>query len=197
MNDKCVLPNEQAAERVTNIAGWVCKTCRTFYGDEGHAERAARYCCEKDHACGADGCQGRAEKPWIYCKDCNSKRDLARYLALPEVAWDGETPLVENDDDEFFMSAEDLEEHLAGTATPLEHLRLVICEKEEPRSFDMTDHLTDYFPEDMDGPDDTKINALVNRWIDKHVPAVWTAGKTRPTLESLRQFVDETARTEE
>jgi hypothetical protein len=185
------LPNEQAAERVTNIAGWVCKTCRRFYGDEPSAEHSARYCCEKDHKCGTDGCQGRAGKPWIYCDACNKKRDLERFLELKEVEWDGDTPLVIHDDDHYFFGPEDIEAYLEEHEIPLEHLRLVVCVVEEPRSFDMNDFLDGHLPEGMDIDNPTKIEAIVDRWIEKHVPKVWTCGKTRPSLASLQKFVSE------
>lgn len=183
--DQGTLRNEEAAERLTNIAGWICKTCRTFYGDKEHAERAARYCCEKDHACDLEGCKGRAEKPYIYCKPCRDKKDRERWLALPEVEWDGETPLVLHDDDTYFFSADDLQEYLDEHELTLEQVQLVVAVKEEPPQFDMSDHLTDYLPDGMDHDGDTKINAVVNRWIEKHVPDVWVPGETRPSLSSM------------
>lgn len=181
------LTNEEAAERLTNIAGWICKTCRTFYGDQAGAERAARYCCEKDHACDLEGCPNRAEKPYIYCKPCRDKKDRERWLALPEVEWDGETPLVLHDDDTYFFSADDLQEYLDEHGLTLEQVQLVVAVPEEKPQFDMSEHLSDYLPEgmEMECAEDTKINAVVNRWIEKHAPDVWVPGATRPTLASM------------
>lgn len=185
-----MLPNEEAAEFRTNIEGWVCKTCRRFYGNDLGAERTARYCCEKDHQCGTEGCENRAKKNWIYCDPCLSKRDLERYLKLEEVEWDGETPLVEDDDDRFFFSADDLREHLEQEDIKLEDMRLVICVIDEPRSFDLRDFLDDHLPEGLEPDDPTKLEAYVNRWIEKHVPRVWTSGKQRPSLESLKKNLE-------
>lgn len=183
------LPNEDAAEFRTNIEGWVCKTCRRFYGNDSGAERTARYCCEKDHQCGTEGCKNRAKKHWIYCDPCIDKNDLERHLKLEAVEWDGETPLVDGDD--FFFSADDLSEHLAQDGLRLEDMRLVICVEDPPRHFDLSDFLDDHLPDGLEADDHTKLDAYVNRWIKKHVPKVWTAGKTRPSIESLRKYVTE------
>lgn len=190
------LPNEQAAERVTNIAGWVCKTCRRFYGDEEGAERAARYCCEKDHKCGTDGCQGRAGKPWIYCDACNKKRDEERFLKIPVVDWDGEAPLVIHDDDRYFFDVGDLEEYLEEHGVGLDEIRLVLCEEDSKPHFSMDDFVSDYMGERDDIDATNRIDLTVNRWIDKHVPQMWVAGKTRPSPESLKKFVREPDETE-
>lgn len=194
MNER-TLRNEEAAERLTNIAGWICKTCRTFYGDKEGAERAARYCCEKDHACGADGCQNRAEQSYINCKPCRDKKDVERWLALPEVPWDFETPLVLHDDDQYFFSADDLQSYLEEHELTLNQVRLVIAVLEGQPQFDMADHLDGYLPDGLDYDDDRKINAVVNRWIEKHVPDVWFPGETRPSLASMTPlFVREEAK---
>lgn len=190
MGENGTLPNEEAAEYRTNIEGWVCKTCRRFYGKEEGAERTARFCCEKDHPCATKDCTGRAPRCRIYCSMCDSKRDLERYLKLEEVEWDGETPLVEDDDDRFFFSADDLREHLEQEDVKLEDMRLVICVVDEPRSFSMHDFLDGHLPEDMDIDDPTKIEAVVDRWIEKHVPKIWTSGKKRPSLKSLKENLE-------
>lgn len=184
------LVNEEAAERRTDISGWICKTCRRFYGDEVDAERAARYCCEKDHKCGTDGCDNRAKKNWIYCDACNDKRDHLRYLALEVVHWDGDVPLVIHDDDHFFFSADDLREYLEQEGVKLEDMRLVVAVEDPPRHFDLSDFLDDHLPDGLEPDDHTKLDAYVNRWIEKHVPKVWTAGKTRPSLSSLQKNLE-------
>jgi hypothetical protein len=184
-NSKAVFHNEEAAEYRTNIEGWACKTCHFFYGKDG--ERAARYCCEKDHACGADGCAGRAEKPYIYCPSCNRTRDLQKWQALPEVDWDGETPLCLDDDDTYFFSADDLDEYLADKGVKLEDIRLVICEKESPPCFEMDEFLCDHLADNMDCPDAADIEKAVEDWIKKNVPDVWFPAKMRPSEASIRK----------
>jgi len=196
MTEKGTLPNEEAAERLTNIAGWVCKTCRRFFGDDATAETVARYCCEKDHECGTKGCAGRAEKPYIYCDACLKQRAEARYMALPEVEWDGETPLCVFDDDTYFFDVDSLADDLAENETPLEKARLVLCEEDSKPHFSMDDFVSDYVGE-HDGVDATnRIDLVVNRWIEKHVPTMWVAGKSRPSLASLKMHVPQPDDTE-
>ena len=183
-----VLPNEEAAEFVTDIKGWVCKTCRRFHGDDGGSERTARYCCEKDHACGTKGCGHRAEKPYVYCKGCIRRRERDRWIALPEVPWDGETPLVLHDDDTFFYAPEDLDDYLADhEGLKIEDLELVICIKDRKPYLDLREFVSEYLPENMEADDPTHLEAVVNQWIQDHVPDVWVPGKTRPTLASLKE----------
>jgi hypothetical protein len=192
MTDKSTFPNEDAAERVTNIAGWVCKTCRRFFGDAPGSERSARYCCEKDHACGTGGCSGRAVKPYVYCDPCKSKRELDRYLALQEVDWDGKTPLTMDDDDLYFFSEDDVMEYVAQFEGDPRDLRFVICVPARKPRFDIEDLFEndEYLPDGMTLDDTTKINATVNRWIEKHAPDLWTAGKTRPSAASMAPYLE-------
>lgn len=185
------LSSEEAAERLTNLAGWVCKTCRRFYGDEGGAERAARYCCQKDHACGTEGCKNRADRSYTICDPCRGLKDIERWKALPEVEWDGETPLVMDDDDKYFFSQEDLEDYLEEQELKLDDVRLVLAEDSGKPLFEMHEFLTDYLCEDNSDqlPDTKKIDGIVNRWIDKNTPTTWYPSKKRPSLASLRKYV--------
>ena len=185
--DEKTLPYEEAAELRTGIEGWVCKTCRRFFGADEHI---ARYCCAKDRKCETEGCQNRTKaNGYVVCDPCCSKRDHERWLKLKEVEWDGETPLVLHDDDQFFFSIDDLEGYLEEHGLKLDAVRLVICEEEGKPQFDMHDFLEDYLPEGMDTDGDRKINSIVNKWIEKHVPTVWNAGDQRPTIESVTEHL--------
>jgi len=185
------LPNEQAAERLTNIAGWVCKTCRRFYGDEPGAERTARYCCEKDHACDTKDCVGRAKKPYTVCDLCRSRLDLERYLKLEVVEWDGEAPLVTYDDDEYFFDVDSLADWLAEHDVKVEDAQLVIAEDDGPPVFEMDEFLSDYLCEDnRDQLEPTaKIDKLVNKWIEKNTPKTYLPSNKRPSIDSLKKHV--------
>lgn len=187
--NKETLPAEEAAEFVTNIEGWVCKTCRIFYGKDG--ERPARYCCEKDHACGTKDCTGRAKKPYTVCDPCRSKLDLERYLKLEVVDWDGEAPLVSWEDDRYFFDVDDLSDWLAEHDLKLEDSQLVIAEDEGKPQFEMEEFLTDYLCDDnVDAlPDSKRIEAAVNKWIEKNCPTTYTPSKKRPSIDSLRKYV--------
>lgn len=185
--DEKKLPYEEAAEHRAGISGWVCKTCRRFFGDDEHL---ARYCCAKDLKCSNEGCMNRTKASgYIYCDPCCAKKDHERWLKLKEVEWDGETPLVLHDDDRFFFCIDDLEWYLEDNNLKLEDLRLVLCEEEGKPQFDMYNLTEDYLPDGLDHDDATKINAVVNRWIDKHVPDVWTASDKRPSIASVAAYM--------
>lgn len=189
MKNERAFPNEEAAEFKTDIKGWVCKGCRRFYGNDDGAERVARFCCEKDHACGTKDCTGRAKHGWVYCDSCMEKRDLERWLSLPEVEWDGETPL--SDGDRYFFDEDSVFDYLEENKIAPEDARFVVCVKERPPRFDMTDFLCDHIPEDMDIDNPEEIEQLVEDWIKAHVPDVWVPGKTRPSAASIRANVGE------
>lgn len=188
MNESTTMPAEQAAEHRTNITGWVCKTCRRYYGED---ERAARYCCAIDFKCSAEGCEARVPKGgYTICDACHAKKDKKRWLALPEVAWDGVTPLVLHDDDRYFFDESDLCDYLEEEeGRRLKDLRFVICVPVPHPRFDVNDFLGDSLPEDgeVDGKD---IEKIVNDWIEANAPKTWEAGKTRPTLASLAHLAD-------
>lgn len=178
------IPFEDAAELRTNISGWVCKTCRRFYGED---ERTARYCCAGDLKCGSDDCNARIKKGgYIYCDPCLDKRARERWLKLEEASWDGETPLVLHDDDRYFFSEDDLTSYLEEHDLKMEDVCLVICEKAGKPIFEMYSFLDDYLAEGMEHEADwDKIDKIVNDWIDENVPTVWLPGDKRPTLKSL------------
>lgn len=180
---KELLPYEESAVKVTGLEGWACKTCRRYYAEDEHL---ARWCCAKDLPCDTEGCQKRKTRGYTVCDSCRETLDLKRWLALPEVPWDGKTPLCLDDDDRYFFDADDLLEHVAEHDLKLEDMRLVICEERGKPEFDMYEWLEDYLAEGMEheaGWD--SINEKVNAWISEHVPKVWEPSKQRPTLDSL------------
>lgn len=185
METKTLPPYEEAAEVVTGLSGWACKVCRRYWAEDEHM---ARWCCAGTLPCKSDGCANRVKKnAYVYCEPCLEKRRLERWLALPEVPWDGKTPLAVDDDDLYFFSEDDLREYLEENGLKPEDLRLVLCEEEPKPRFDMSDLVGDYLPEglDMEG-DPSRLEAHVNAWIEKNVPQVWNHGKARPTSASLR-----------
>ena len=68
------LPYEEAAEYLTDIKGWVCKTCKNYYGTGENAEHYARYCCSEDIPCKCG--KGRAKKGWCVCKTCQDHNHM-------------------------------------------------------------------------------------------------------------------------
>jgi hypothetical protein len=182
------LDYEHAAE-VRTLSGWVCKICGNFWGKD---ERMARYCCAKLLPCQTKGCKGEMEKGWAFCKECREKKDEERYWKRPEKAWDGRVPLVEQDDDRYFFSPEDMDDYMEENGLKLEDMRLVICEPCKKPLFSMGDFLSGYFEatEESDFNEDPgKIEKAVNDWIEEHVPVLWEHGKYRPTLESVRSAI--------
>jgi hypothetical protein len=198
MKDKPVIRYEDNAEQAT-VTGWICKTCRRWYGYDDAAEHAASYCCCTDRPCSTDGCTDRAEKSRIYCKSCDAKRDTERYYAKSEVDWDGETPLMsDTHGDLYFWHLEELLDHLetdSPTDDQIEELRLLICKPHKTRLFDLDDFLCDDLSEDCDPPGDWKaIEKIVNDYIEANSPMSWEASNRRPSLASIRKVIGERMR---
>ncbi len=184
------LPYEQAAEKVTNLEGWVCKTCRQFWGKDQHM---AQYCCAGDLPCKTEGCDARVKKhSYMYCQPCLDKRDLDRFLSLEEADWDGETPLVGYNDDNFFHDEDSIREQAEEMDVKPWEMRLVVCVKEEPPTFDMYEFLQDYLCEGQEEEANWGVmDKHVNAWIAKNAPTVWAQGKKRISEKSLRAIFAE------
>lgn len=181
---KAELPFEEAAERRTNIEGWVCKTCRRYYGEE---ERVARYCCAKDLPC---ACGGRASKGRTRCDSCQHKSTVERYDKLPRVDWDGESHVVGFDNDKFFSCAEDIVQYCEDHQCHPRDLMLVLCEEIEPRSFCVSDLLEEVLIDDYEPPGAREIEMTVNDWIESHRPYAWGPSGKAISEESLMSHLE-------
>ncbi len=179
------LPYEEAAERVANIEGWVCKTCKTFFGESEHP---ARWCCAKDIECDTEGCDTRIPKPGLlYCQPCLDKRDLEKYLKLEEIDWDGEAPLTAYNDDRYYFNEDDLREDAEELEIKPWEMRLMICVKESKPLFEVYEFLQDYLCEGQEYEAHwAEIDKQVNDWIDENAPTVWVQGTQRVSEKSLR-----------
>lgn len=193
------LPWEEAAERRTDITGWVCKTCKAFYGDGPAAEEAARYCHAPDAPC---KCGRRRNKSYVVCDECRDKRSTERYYALEEVDWDGTTPLADYDGDLF--DVDDLAGYLdsfeCGTESATDeenwesalHLgRFCLCEQKSPMHFDLGELLSRCDVDDDDAvldADGLAAEKVVNDWLARFGPT-WAPIHKRPSLASLRKHL--------
>jgi|AGTN01.3.fsa_nt_gi hypothetical protein len=196
-------PYEGAAERET-VTGWVCKTCRRFFGEYEHG---ARYCCASSLPCETEDCAGRRpyHAGYTVCDDCRSREMAERWAKLyaeKAVAWDGETPLVGWDDDRYFFGEDDIADHVndeVGEGDPYEkwheqisQLRLVLCEPAKPREFSMAEYLSDDLPDEDHGgggEDFAEIDKVVNDFIDagrgEGKPWSWFPSGVPVTVESV------------
>lgn len=180
---------EEAAKETT-VTGWACITCGRFYGNDGGAERAARWCHATDLPC--ERCGGRnLNKSYTCCASCLIEKDAERWNAMPEAEWDGKVALnVWGDDKYFFYAAEILDyledaERDDGEPLKLEDLRLVLCEQVEPRRFEFADFFCDDLAECHADEDYSKIDDIVNAILRKDFPITWQPTQTRASLRSL------------
>jgi hypothetical protein len=178
---------EDAAELRTGKTGWCCKTCGRSYGDNEHL---ARWCHSTDLPC---ECGGRnANKYYTCCDACREKAKDAAWLKSLEsaVEWDGKTPLYSETKDRYYFDAEsihadlDLNDDQEPDVEAVAKLRLILCEPNNGRYFDMDDYLCDDLGEDIE-LDCEDINRVVNDWIKAHAPFSWTGSGAAVTAESV------------
>lgn len=178
---------EDSAEFRTNLEGWVCTNCNRYWGND---ERMAHWCCSNDKPC---ECGGRiTDGSYTVCKKCRDTKEQERYDSYEEVEWDGKTPLCDYDTDNFFFDVESLGDYLVEEGIELKDIQLVIAEPNDPRYFNLSEHLVDYLPDDECDPPGNweEVEKAVNAYLDSNRGNFsWTQGKTKPTLDSLKKYI--------
>ncbi len=169
---------EDAAEHRTSIAGWVCKKCERYYGDNEHA---ARYCCCESRPCTTEGCENRRQKSWISCASCRHKHLVARFEALESKPYDG-SPVVEYNGDRFMWDEDELYEYLDEDYGDL---MLVFAEGRQPTWDCLGEYLSDDLPED--GLDTSEIDEQISQWLKENAPKMYWPSKVRVDLSKVEE----------
>ena len=161
MSDEAIVLNtsNEAAKFVTGISGWV-SIDGMFFGND---ERAARY-----HGCTHVVCEcgNVTEKGWIKCKTCRNKADDARFESMKKEVWDGKTPLILYDGDDYFFDWDSIVDYCEEQETTLEKLRLLLCEPVYAYEIDPNDYYCDELPED--GEVDSELRSMFNE-LNKYI----------------------------
>mgnify|MGYP000963320145 FL=1 len=172
MTDKIIMIDSDESAKRGTVEGWISRHGR-FYGD---CESAARY--EGCTHVYCESCNAAIPKHGMtICKDCEEKKDIEKYNAMPRKKWDGETPLYSESNDEYFQDEDDLNYFIEEHECSIESLRLIIC---EPNRFRMLD--CSFFEDDTvdDGelPEELEVAiAALNSVIETLPPVSWSPGK--------------------
>ena len=172
--------DDRAAQFVTNLSGWVSRHGRFFGNDEG-SENVARY----------DGCTSReceicgkstGNKGYVICRDCKEKKNIEKYLAMPEKEWDGKSVLYSDAYDEWLDDIDEADDY--GFIVNRDELRLVIAEPVYYHGIN-DEYYVDIIPED--GDVDGDVLALVAKY-NADIKALqrvasWEPGKYRLKTE--------------
>src|ERR1700760_2046399 len=81
------------------------------------SESSARYMSHTHKVC---ECGKTMERGYTACKWCRYENTIKRYNALPEIVWDGKSPLTIYNDDRYFFNLEDLLEYAEDNETDVE-----------------------------------------------------------------------------
>lgn len=182
-DEKMVFSDSPESATLMTITGWVSRNGQ-FFGDNETLARnvgATHRRCEKHGPFPVNA----------YCRKCSDEREAATFNAMPEVAWDGESPLFDYRG-EFFFDRDALADHVADQENPEEYLaemRLVHAVAQHPSEVDPVDLYQDLLPEDIDEVPAALQEAFdaLNAVIRKQGPLSWTEGKRRAivTMEQL------------
>ncbi len=172
MTDEMILIDSEEAAKLGTVEGWISRHGR-FYG---YCESAARHDGCTHVYC--EYCNSPTPKRFLtICKDCEEKRNIEKYNAMPRKAWDRESPIYSESNDEYFQDEDDLNDFIEEHECSIESLRLIIC---EPNLFGILDEsfFTDDLPEDGELPEELEaaIEAL-NAVIETLPPVSWSPGK--------------------
>lgn len=187
MSDKPIIMRDSPlAASIKTVTGWVSSNGR-FYGDN---EDLARY----------DGathqkCKNNPEHPIhetrSYCKVCSEENSQKRFHEYPSKPWDGSTPVVIHESDEFFFSIGDLFDHLCDNEIQLSSVQLVHCKPEYPREIEPNDYYCDELPDghDVSSTLQDAFDAL-NKIIREEGPLSWHQDKFKVEFspEQLSDF---------
>lgn len=125
--------------------------------------------------CFTTGCLQPAELPYTsLCASCFQKREDEIWAGVEKVDWDGVTPLVVWKEDRYFFDADDLIQYCNDHGVRPQDLKLLLCEKVVPRTFEIFEFLDC----DLIGSDGianaAEIDDRVNQLIRDNFPVLWT-----------------------
>lgn len=119
----------------------------------------------------------------VYCGSCSHQKFVDRYNALELVEWDGKTPLVLFNDDQYFFSEDDIIFYCEGEDFQPKDLMLVVCTTSNLSQIDW-DHWADEVHEDWEPSSELEHRLKeFNEFLSKESSNTWFEGKKRVTLD--------------
>lgn len=175
---------EDNAEQSAAISGWVCKSCRRFWGEDEHM---ARYCCATTLPC---ECGRRITKGWTKCDACRDKMDRERFGQMEAKPYDG-SPVVQFRGDEYFFDQDALADWFADHDGHPEDIMLVFAELKRPNwRTSVSEILADDVPHEIEW-DTSEIDKQIDAWVNENAPDVYWPSRVRVDNESLRELWNE------
>jgi len=116
-----------------------------------------------------------------FCRKCSEKKQNENYSKSKFLEWDGKTPLVIYNSDDYFFDEDSLIDYIEENET--EDLRLMICTSNYCPNID-EDYFSDEMPENYDTLSDfdkVLVEKLkeINKYISSLKPMSWSQGRFR------------------
>lgn len=165
------------------VVGHACRSCGLLYTTKHYhdsLERAAA-CCEPQDC---PGCKKKMQKHYFLCSDCQKLKRLRAFQSKPDAVWDGSYPVCLFDEDRYFFHPDEVADYLADWHEDADSLddfpEFEACSKLENRNFDVSE-LVEWDSDWGEIEDAEEINAHVDEWVEKHVPARYEGNGQRIT----------------
>jgi hypothetical protein len=176
MNEKIILPEYEESARMVTVSLWESRNGNLYNVDN---EKIARWDGATHVKC--NECGVPTEKAYTLCQECRKKHRTETYMKIPFEEWDGVTPLIEFDGEEYFFNVDDIESYCCDNNIHPSKLQLIVCEKVEPRYLDI-----DFF--DGQIPDNSlpELDNLIDEFNEKLktvFPELWEPGEKRTSVK--------------
>lgn len=158
----------------------ISETVGQFTGRKDRDEQLSRFsgCTHKTCNCG-----NIMEKMWLKCDSCRQLSANIRYNSFELIEWDGTTPLVIFDDDQYFFSEDDLHEWCYLNGMEAKDLPLVVCTPNYLFSV-TSEYWINILPEGVEIPDKLqKLLDEVNKFCKENGAISWSQGNKRVNVE--------------
>ena len=179
-NEQIMYDSAEAAQYKTGLSGWVDRN-GVFWGSDEHMARYSGCTHVSCKDCGTP----IPVRGFTICDDCQQKKAIEKYNAMPRMKWDGETTLYSDADGEYFFDADGLRDYMEWNERTAESLRLIICKPNHFRQID-SDFFCDEVPEDGNLPWELEeAMETLNKVIRAQPPASWSPGKYAADVDEL------------
>lgn len=172
-------PENPAVYESRTITGWWDNEGRFW----GASEKTAKMLSSTHRKCERYPHHQAIEKNQGYCPLCDEERANKEYKEMPAKEYDGTSPVVILNTDQYFFDRESIEVYCKNYLIKPEDLKLVFCKPQYFHEIEPDDIYSDILPEDFCVDDvSSELSEAFNKLneiIRKGIVASWIEGDTK------------------